>query len=277
MKVSDKDAKLFFDLMWGLQYFVNQKYEIHPDIKSLEEYIECSTEAKIEVRTALYSNITIIDSYVKENPLELSTDELEIISTWKHFVQGNFHIERFLKRCAIFIENDEVYGVLGLHQSFDEIIHRSRLPLYVQAVLLPFKGKIIYDGLFQAHNVFFGSGIKSDLKESYMRAKQNNRIIASFDTDSKDTPKKKANQDNKSFKDWRPELNELAKASKKLRGKATDPAIFSPAFSLVKACIEFAQIAVSDVNDQEELYNALNKVRRAFNKSNTVLGRQEYK
>lgn len=80
-----------------------------------------------------------------------------------------------------------------------------------------------------------------------------------------------------SFKDWSPELNELAKASKKLRGKATDPAIFSPAFSLVKACIEFAQIAVSDANDQEELYSALNKVRRAFNKSHTVLGRQEYK
>jgi hypothetical protein len=29
MKVSDKEAKLFFDLMWGLQYFVNQKYKIH--------------------------------------------------------------------------------------------------------------------------------------------------------------------------------------------------------------------------------------------------------
>lgn len=275
MKVSKKDAKLIFDLMWGLQYFVNQKYKIHSNIKSLKEYIECSTEAKIEVRTALYSNITIIDSYVKENPLKLSIDELEIIFAWKHFVQGNFHIERYLKRCAIFIENDEVYGVLGLHKSFDEIISRSRLPLYVQAVLLPFKGKIIYDGLFKAHNVFFGSGIKIDLKESYMRAKQNNRIIESFDTATNDTPKKITNKD-KSFKDWRPELNELAKASKKLRGKATDPAIFSPAFSLAKASIEFAQVAVSDVNNQEELRNALNKVRRAFNKLNTVLSRQEY-
>ena len=275
MKVSDKDAKLFFDLMWGLQYFVNQKFKIHSNIKSLEEYKECSTEAKIEVRSALYSNITTIDSYVEENPLKLSTDKLEIISAWKYFVQGSFHIERYLKRCAIFIENNEVYGVLGLHQSFDEIIHRSRLPLYVQTVLLPFKGKIIYDGIFQAHNIFFGGGIKSDLKESYMKAKQNNRIIESFDTATKNSPKNEANK-NKSLKDWRPELNELAKASKKLRGKATDPAIFSPAFSLVKASIEFAQIAVSDVNDQEELYKALNKVRRAFNKSSTVLSRQEY-
>lgn len=275
MKVSDKDAKLFFDLMFGLQYFVNQKNKIHTNIKSLEEYKECSTEAKMEVRTALYSNITIIDSYVEENPQKLSADKLEIISAWKHFVQGDFYIERYLKRCAMFIENDTVYGVLGLHQSFDEMIPRSWLPIYVQTVLLPFKGKIIYDGLFQAHNIFFGGGIKRNLKESYMKAKQNDRIIESFDTATKNSSKKEENQ-KKSFKDWGPELNGLAKASKKLRGKATDPAIFSPAFSLVKASVEFAQIAVSDLNDQEELYKALNKVRRAYNKSNTVIGRQEY-
>jgi len=96
MKVSDKDAKLFFDLMLGLQYFVNQKNKIHTNIKSLEEYKECSTEAKMEVRTALYSNITIIDSYVEENPQKLSADKLEIISAWKHFVQGDFYIEQYL-------------------------------------------------------------------------------------------------------------------------------------------------------------------------------------
>jgi len=275
MKVSDKDAELFFDLMWGLQYFVNRKNKIHTHIKSLEEYIDCSTEAKMEVRTALYSNITIIDSYVEENPQKLSADKLEIISAWKNFVQGDFLIERYLKRCAMFIENDTVYGVLGLHQSVEDIIPRYRLPMNVEAVLLPFKGKIIYDGLFQARNIFFGGGIKRDLKETYMRAKQNNRIIESFDTATKKSPKKEANKQ-KSSKDWTPELNALAKASKKLRGKATDPAIFSPAFSLLKASIEFAQIAVSDVNNQEDLHKALDKVRRAYNKSNTVISRQEY-
>jgi len=273
MRVSDKDAKLFFDLMWGLQYFVNQKCKIHSDIKNLEEYVECSTEEKLEVRTALYSNIKIIDSFIQENPQKLSRENLDIISGWKHFVKGNFHIERYLKRCAIFIEIDEVYGVLGLYKSFDDRIHRSRLPLYVQTVLLPFQGKIIYDGIFQAHNVYFGSGIKHDLKESYMIAKQNNRIIESFDTAQNTNPKKEAN---KTHKDWRPELNELANTSKGLRWKATDPALFSPAFSLVKASIEFAQLAVSDGIDQEDLYKALNKVRRASNKSNTVLNRQEY-
>lgn len=164
--------------------------------------------------------------------------------------------------------------MLALHQNFDELTHRSRLPMYVQTVLLPFQGKIIYDGLFQAHNIYFGSGIKRELKESYMAAKQNNRIIESFDTAKKNSQKKKGNK-NTPLKNWRSELNELSNGSKKLRGKASDPAIFGPAFSLVKASIEFAQFAVSNPDDQEGLYKALNKVRRAYNKSNTVLNRQE--
>lgn len=274
MRLSDRDAKLFFDLMWGLQYFVNQKHKIYDNITSLDEYMKCSIEEKLEVRESLYSNINIIDSYIKENPHKLSIDLLDIVSGWKFFVKGSFYIERYLKRCAIFIENDEVYGVLALHQDFDELIHRSRLPIHVQTVLLPFQGKIIYDGLFQAHNIYFGSGIKRELKEFYMAAKQNNRIVESFDTAKNDSQKMKENT-NKPLKNWKSELNELSNISRKLTGKASDPTIFSPAFSLVKASIEFAQFAVSDPDDKEGLYKALNKVRRAYNKSNTVLNRQE--
>ena len=80
----------------------------------------------------------------------------------------------------------------------------------------------------------------------------------------------------KSLKNWKPELEQLARKAKKLKGSVASPAIYSPAFSLVKASIEFAQLAVSDANDQEDLYKALQKVRRAFNKSNTVLYREEY-
>ncbi|WP_291322599.1 hypothetical protein [Desulfonatronospira sp.] len=274
MRLSDRDAHLFFDLMWGLQYFVNQKHKINDNIKSLEEYIKCSTEEKFEVRAALYSDIKIIDSYIQENPQNLSKERLDIISGWKCFVKGYFHIERFLKRCTIFIQKNEVYGVLALYQNFDEMIHRSRLPIYVQTVLLPFQGKIIYDGFFQAHNIFFGSGVKRELKESYMIAKQNNRIVESFDDAKNDSQKKKENT-NKPLNNWRSELNELSSGSKKLKAKASDPAIFSPAFSLVKASIEFAQVAVSDPDDQAGLFKALNKVRLAYNKSNTVLDRQE--
>ena len=181
MKLSENDAKLFFDLMWALQYFVNQKLNILTNIKSIDAYAKCPPEEKIEVRQALYSDTKLIDAFVQQNPQNFSEENLSIISSWKNVIEGDFYIERFLKKYAIFIENSEVYGVLGLHQGFDELVHRTRLPHYVHAVLLPFKGQIVYDGLFQSYNIHFGGGIKRQLKESYMRAKQNNRIIESLD------------------------------------------------------------------------------------------------
>ena len=84
-----------------------------------------------------------------------------------------------------------MYGVLGLFQGFDEVVPRSHLPLYIQTVLLPFKEKIVYDGLFRTYNIYFGGGIKRSLKESYMRAKQNNRIIESFEPTKKGSQNKK--------------------------------------------------------------------------------------
>jgi len=259
MKLSEQDAKLFFDLMWALQNFVNQKLKILSDVKSLDDYAACSTEGKIEVRKALYADTKLIDSYVQKNPQNFSDKKLSIVSNWKNYIEGDFHIERFLKRYAVFIKGTDVYGVLGLHQEFDELIHRSNLPLYVNTVLLPFKGKIIYDSLFQAYKFYFGAGIKHELKESYMRAKQNNRIIERLEPAQKGTQKKKPK---KSLKNWMPELNELAGRAKKLRGSSEHSAIYGPAFSLVKANIEFAQLSVSDSADLDHLYKSfLRKIK----------------
>ncbi|MBW2429824.1 MAG: hypothetical protein JRF56_12745 [Deltaproteobacteria bacterium] len=273
MKLSEQDAKLFFSLMWALQYFVNQKLKILNGVKSFADYAGSSTENKLEVRKALYADKKLIDSFVQENPQNFSEKKLSIVSNWKNYIEGDFHIERFLKRYTIFIKGADVYGVLGLNQEFDELIHRFHLPLYVKTVLLPFKGKIVYDGLFQAYNFHFGGGIKRELKESYMRAKQNNRIIESLEPSQKGTQKKKLS---KSLKNWMPELNELAEKAKKLRGSSEQPAIYSPAFSLVKASIEFAQLSVSESADLNHLYKSLRKVERALRKSNMVLNREEY-
>lgn len=273
MKLSKQEANLFFELMWALQYFVNCKLKIHPKIKDVNEYSTCDTEQKVEVRIALYENIELIDNFIEENPQNFSKENLSLISSWKKNIGGKFYIERFLKKYAVLIQEEKVYGVLGLHQGFDELVHRSNLPLYANVILLPFKGKIIYDGLLGHHNIYFGGGIKRNLKEIYMRAKQNNRIIDSLEISPKKGQKVlKGNH----LKSWSSEIEDLAAKAKKLRGSPEHPAIYSPAFSLVKASIEFAQIAITDSTDFDNLYKAFKKVDRALSKSNTVLNREEY-
>lgn len=53
----------------------------------------------------------------------------------------------------------------------------------VEAILLPFKGKIIYDGLLSGYSIHFGGGIRSNLNRLYMNAKQRNRIITTLEPD----------------------------------------------------------------------------------------------
>ena len=94
-----------------------------------------------------------------------------------------------------------------------------------------------------------------------MIAKQNNRIIETLKPIQKITQKKEAA---KPLKNWKPELDKLAKIANNLRGNSGSPAIYSPAFGLIKAGIEFARLAESDSDDLDNLYKSLKKVERAF-------------
>jgi hypothetical protein len=232
LQLSKQDAQLFFKLMWSLQHFVNLKLEILPEVKKLKEYQEIPLAEKVSVRDALYDNIELVDTYRAENHQGFSEGELEIIMSCKKCQHGNFFIERLLKKYAVFIGGEEVYGVLALNESFEDVLPYVSLPYYAETVLLPFKGQIIYDGLLVGYSVTFGSGIMFDLKEIYMAAKRNGKIILSFD------PKvqaKKSAKEKRPIKDWGPTIDEISKRAKVLRSSSGAPAIHSPAFSLAKS------------------------------------------
>ena len=269
MKLTTQDTEIFFRLMWSLQSYVNQKLGILPQITTVDDYQLLTSREKIPVRDALYDNIELIDAYLQENPQQFLTEELDIIKSWKQFIRSEFFIERFLKKHTIFIGNENVYGVLALYESFEDLLPFVRLPHYTKAVLLPFKSKIIYDGILEGYNILFRGGMRSDLKETYMTAKQNGRIIDSFE------PVKRVKK-KKPSKDWRPIVDELSQEVKKFRSSSGAPPIQSPAFSLAKASIDFTKTAVHTPDDLDELWKSLKRVERAIRKAETTLFRSEY-
>ncbi len=84
---------------------------------------------------------------------------------------GTVFILRHLKYSVFLAEEQRprAYGVLGLVSPIQEIISSRALPVLVQAVLLPFESKIIYDSLLVPYSVSFGSGIRRSLNEDYAR------------------------------------------------------------------------------------------------------------
>ncbi len=123
---------------------------------------------------------------------------------------------------------------------------------------------MIYDGLLQTYSVFFGQNIRAELKGQYMRAKQHGEIVSGVEAGGKE---KRAI----AFKDWRPEIEALVREAKKLHGGAGQPAICSPAFSLVKASLDLALVGVTESENVDELVWALRKVERALGRvQNTI-------
>lgn len=268
MKLSREEADLFFKLMWGLQFYINGRHRILPGVKSVEDFVRLPSESKIQVRDALWENPDLIDAYVKENPEGLSTEELDIVQKWSRLVSGTFQIYRFLKKHSIFIgEKAQVYGVLGLYDSLEDVIHGRVLPVMVEAVLLPFKGRIVYDGLLRWSNVYFGRGIRSSLHEKYMAAKQNDRIITTLEPELEQVGWRTRK---KPGKDWRPMVDDLVKSTERMKG---GPAVQSSVFALVRASARLAQAAVHHPGNLDGLWHLEQQVRRALSRVQTTLDR----
>jgi hypothetical protein len=184
MNLTFEECKLFYDLYAALLSFVNGKLKVSPAaFSNTQEYTSTPPEARVAVRDALFAHRELIDEFIQENPADLSTDELEIIDTWKHAIVGKFYIFRYLTKNTVFLSSggspNKAYGVLGLADPLEEVIGPC-LPRLITAVLLPFQGKIIYDGLVCGYSITFGGGIKRMLNEEYKQAKEAFGIITSL-------------------------------------------------------------------------------------------------
>ena len=183
MLLSLDEAELFFKLHRALMFFVNQRLKVLPGtIRDADEFSGLSPEQRLQVRDAFLDEMDLIEKFIDENPNDFTVDELEIVKSWHELVAGDFFIFRYLKKYAVFLSSERLpvaYGVLALTQPFEELVG-PYLPVMISAVLLPFRDKLIYDGLLGGYPVSFGGGIRCSLKETYESAKQRLGIVTSL-------------------------------------------------------------------------------------------------
>jgi len=192
MKLPPDDARLFVRLHKALIYYA---YLERKNISAAytDETVDAwwnAADAAEDTYTALviasrnyvYDHPGLIDRFIEKNPFDLPAAHLEIVAAWKQFVRDEFFISRHLKNHTVFVtmEGDpKAYGVIGLTESLKDKLD-CPLPFVVNAVLLPFGDRIVYDGLLFYRNVIFGSGIKPVFNRRYMDAKTRYGIITSL-------------------------------------------------------------------------------------------------
>ena len=219
MKLSEEDVELFYKLYHALLVYVNKKLNVVRGIKSPRDLKKLPIEKINKIRNRLYKHPELIDSFVAENPLNFSSDELKIISSWKNFVKGEFIILRYLKRYTIFLAVDappKAYGVLALDTPFQDIFGPD-IPIMVEAVLLPFKGDITYDGILLSYPIIFGGSFRRSLNDAYQEAKLKFGIITSLPFAPKEVERSDAEKlkfylrSKRNREIYREEINELIK------------------------------------------------------------------
>lgn len=182
MNIPECDRKLFFHLYHSLLLFINKTNEILEELHSPDDIFKLDLEDIQKIKDNLYTNPHQIDSFVKNNPSNFTSEELGTISSWKHFVKGRFYVVRYLKNYAVFMDDNDppkAYGVMDLITPLEEMMGPN-LPRVVDAVLLPFKNNIIYDGTLSCFNLFFGPGMRKSINDSFIQAKTGFGIVTSL-------------------------------------------------------------------------------------------------
>lgn len=108
--------------------------------------------------------------------------DLALVASWEFRLAGTFFIVRYTKQYTVFLTEttpNRAYGVLGLASPLEEVAGPV-LPVFVQAVLLPFENRIIYDSLLAPYAISFGPGIRRSLQQAYRDAREREGIVTSL-------------------------------------------------------------------------------------------------
>ena len=249
---------------------LNEREGLLPDVTSQAEFASLPTKDKLAARSALWGNREYIDAYVRENPDRMPAEDLQIVQRWTAAVVGEFYIHRFLKQHTIFLGESSVYAVVGLYDPLPYIYRERPLPIMVKAVLLPFKGRIVYDGVFETYSIQFGSGIRAELQRFYMAAKRKGQIITSLDNIA--TTPQIIRQRPRLSEDSKAAAAEIAAASTRLRSGDT---LTRNVFQLLQTSASLAQAVAQDPENLAELWRLYEPISKALGRTYRALQRAE--
>ena len=171
--LDEQEATLFYELYYSLLEYVNDKYKVCKHIdRILNQRI--SILDLLEIRKCFVEHKDIIDEFIIDSKDFFSDYEIEIIKEFKECIYGYFMLIKFEENYSIFMNGKNIYGVLGTHINLDQDVHEFNLPVFATWMLLPYKDKIIYDGLLYQYSV---PQNKEELKEMIANNLENENVI----------------------------------------------------------------------------------------------------
>ncbi len=280
MNLTPADTQLFYKLRDSLLAYANHELKILPARIRPDQVRKQPIQEIFRLRNACNEKPALLEAYLAANPDRLPSDELAIVASWRHRITDQFYVIRYLKNYTVFMsvkEPTHLYGVLGLIDPLEVVLGGAPLPIMVDATLLPFRDRIIYDGLLNPYRIFFGPGMRRSINETYSRLKEREGIIESLiGTDgqpqirtslARKAPAKPA-------PDWRPAIDDIVAQTEKMR--QTDTKLQGAAFGLLRAAAGLAQATLQEQGAKDEAGKRLKAVRAALTKLEKLLYEEEW-
>jgi len=183
MQLPPEQVKRFYHIWFELLHYVHEQRHLAPNFPDTPEAMSISPDDALLLRSALWSDNALLESFIAANPAGLPSADLALVASWKYRVDGKFFIVRHLKKYSVFLSEQpaaHAYGVVGLLSPIDDVVMYP-LPVYTHAVLLPFEGHITYDSLLEPYAITFGPGIRSGLNDAYRNAQEREGIITTLE------------------------------------------------------------------------------------------------
>lgn len=165
VQLTEPEVKDFFRLINGLMLYTNGQLGIHPKIQDVKKLVAAGAGPQADLCKAFYDDTSIIERYAGANPDGLSAEDLATVRSWRFFVRGKFLVYRYTEDYTTFIymecgDPPKAYAVLSLNTPLGMMLGPN-LPVMVEATLLPFRSRIIHDGIISTYSVCFGKGFAS--------------------------------------------------------------------------------------------------------------------
>lgn len=189
MHFSQADALEFMFLQRLLLWFANERLGVLPHVEGAGEWDDSwSTGTHLEdlapVRDAFGYDPALIDEFLAQGPVRLSREAKETVSSWRHGFGDRFYVVRHRPTDSIFLSASDpqsLYAVGSPIYCLAECL--EELPAVLDAWLLPFKGRIVFDGILKIHVPGSGVSLPPNLDEMYDDAESREGIVIALARD----------------------------------------------------------------------------------------------
>lgn len=194
MKLSKEDADQVHRSISLLLHEANRESKLieHLDTRNIERV---QLDNALKLQDMIFQGGDFIDSFVKRKGAALKSGDLDVLKGWSRHVNDHFLLMQHSKEGSKFLHLDRngkqtAYLVIGMYQDIEEVLN-GPLPIFLQTVLLPYKGRVTYTGLVHYDEVSFGGSMARDIKAIYERTLTTRGLVVSFD----ETPRPPSSQE----------------------------------------------------------------------------------